>query len=401
MPTSRVTRFSVCLSLGLFAGPTWADAQVPTRSAQPALREPVLQAPGQPTLAPAQPAASPAPAPTPAAEPAPVSAAPPPSGVTPVPAPAAPPATSSSSQAATAAGGKGRGYSAANFSLSLDGGNVPLATVEGGAVVAEVIVVNVGPDNIRKKHVGNIKYEELSFDVGLDAKPVLEWIKSTWEGKQSRKTATVLVSDYSRKVVAERHFTDALITGTTIPTLDGASKDAAYIRVTVDPQEIRELGGSGQDAGYLNKPQQKKWLTSNFRFELGDLPGNRVARIESFTVGQKVAEDQVGEFREVQKQAGTLEFPNLKVTLSAADAEQWAKWHHEFVVNGKNGDDQEKNGAIVFLGPTMKDELGRVNLFNCGIFRFGAAPRESNAYHIATVTADLYCERMEMAMTGK
>jgi hypothetical protein len=273
--------------------------------------------------------------------------------------------------------------------------------VEGGAVAAEVVVENMGPDNIRKKHVGGIKLEELSFDVGLDAKPVFEWIKSTWEGKQSRKTGSVLVSDFNRKVIAERQFRDALITGTTIPTLDARSKDAAYIRVTVAPQEIRELGGSGQVAAHLNKPQQKKWLISSFSLELGDLPGKRVTRIESFTVGQKVAEDQVGVFREVQKQAGTLEFPNLKVTLSAADAEPWAKWHQEFVINGKNGDDQEKNGAIVFLGPNMRDELGRVNLFNCGIFRFGAAPREANTDKVAMVTADLYCERMELATTGK
>jgi tail tube protein gp19 len=404
VPTAVYIVLGVAVSLVVSVSSS-VSAQVPRpRAGDPAPRAviepaapapaeaPAAQAPGQPTAAPTA-AAPTEPAP---AEPAPVSAAPPPSGVTQLPPPAPPPATSSSSAAATAAG-KGRTYSAANFSLSLDGINVgPLAAVEGGAVAAEVVVENAGPDNIRKKHVAGVKYEELAFDVGLGAKPVIEWITSTWQGKQPRKSGSVQMADFSYNVRGERQFANALITGTTIPTLDGSSKETGYLTVTIAPESVREMGGSGAKAATNKSDRQKMWLRSNFSFELGDLPGKRVARIESFTVGQKVTEDQVGEFRDLEKQPGTLVFPDLKVTLSQADAEPWAKWHEEFVIKGNNGDAQEKNGAIVFLSPNMKDELGRINLFNCGIFRFGTPRLEANANRVALVTADLYCERMEL-----
>lgn len=402
IPTAVYLTFAVAFTLDLSV-PAAVSAQVPTverqpRAAVPA-REgviqtaapapaaaPAAQAPGQPTAAPA--AAAPA-------EPAPVSAAPPPSGVTQVPPAAAPPATASSSSAATAK--DSRSYGAGRFALVLDGAAVPLKSAEGGAAVGTVVVGQMGPDQVSKKHVADVKYEELSFEVGFDSKPVTEWIRSTWEGKAPRKNARLQMADLNYSVQGEREFTDALITGTTIPTLDAGSKNAAYLRVTVAPESVREMAGSGAVVKSANKAQ-KAWLASNFRLELGDLPGKRVSRIESFTVGQKVVGDQIGEFRGVQKQAGTLEFPDLKVTLSAADAGPWAKWHEEFVIKGNGGDAQEKNGAIVFLGPNLQDELGRINLFNCGIFRFGAMRLEANADQVARVTADLYCERMELVV---
>ena len=390
---STVIALAITVDLGL---PASISAQVPIqrqpRTAEPvrdgtiqtaAPAAPVAQTPGQPTAAP--PAAAPA-------EPAPVTAAPPPSGVTQVPPAAAPPTTASTSSAATAR--DSRSYSAGHFALVVDGANVPLKSAEGGAAVGTVVVGQMGPDQVSKKHVTGVKYEELSFEVGFDSKPVTEWIKSTWAGKAPRKDVRLQLADYNYSVKGEREFSNAIITGTTIPTLDAGSKNTAYLKVTVAPERVQEMGGSGAVAKSGNKAQ-KAWLVSSFRFELGDLPGKRVSRIESFTVGQKVAEDNVGISREPTKQSGTLVFPDLKVTLSAADAEPWAKWHTDFVVNGKSDDDQEKNGAIVFLAPNLKDELGRVNLFNCGIFRFGAERVEANADKAGRVTADLYCERME------
>jgi hypothetical protein len=370
-------------------------ATVPTRegviqTAAPAApapaAAPVTQPPGQPTTAPAA-------APT---EPAPVSAVPPPSGVTQVPPAAAPPATSSSSAAATAK--DARSYSSANFALSLDGMPVgSLRSAEGGAAVADVVVEKVGEDHVAKKHVAGVKYEELSFEVGFDAKPVTDWVASTWKGSFARKNGSLQLADFNYNVHGERQFTNALITGTTIPALDAASKDAAYLKVTIAPEYVREMAGSGKAQTSMNKGM-KQWRASNFRLVLGELETTRVHRIESFTVGQKVIESPVGEMRDYEKQAGTLVFPNLKITMAEVSSPSWAKWHDEFVIKGNSGEAQEKNGAIVFLDNAMKDELGRINLFNCGIFRFGAAPLEANRDRAAQVVADLYCERMELAI---
>ena len=408
----------VCLTCGLFvlAGfPKQALSQVPTRASEPVLRVPVRPESAPATASPqaAEPAPAPAPAAAPAptsaaptaaaptaaapAEPAPVSAAPAPSGVTQLPPAAAPPATASTSSAATAAP-KG-GYGAANFALSVDGVNAGiLHAVEGGAAVGTVVVGDLGPDNIRKKHVSGVKYEELSFDVGFDSKPVIDWVSDTWKGKYLKKNGSIQIADHNYNVVAERQFTDALITGTTIAALDASNaKKPVQLTVTVAPEYVRDVkgGGKAQPTSLKSRP-----MLAHFRFEMGDLEAS-VKRIEPFTVGQKVLADQVGQFREVVKQPNTLEFPNLTLRMMDRASPNWAKWQEDFLLKGNGGEGQEKDGAIVFLDPTLKKELGRINLFQCGLVRLGGDRQErSMDKGGGTLTAELYCERMELAITN-
>lgn len=398
-----ICAFAVCLTLGT-TGPGSASAQVPTVESQPRLAvpprgvtrpaapteaaAPAAQTPGQPTTAPAA-------DPAPATDPAPVSAAPPPSGVTPLPPAAAPPTTASSSAAATAK--DSRGYAAANFGLKLDGIQAgALKSVEGGAAVGEVVVERMGPDQVSKKHLGGVKYEDLSFEVSFDSKSVTDWIAATWKGSSARKSGSVVLSDYNYSVRGEREFKDAIITATTIPALDAGAKDPAFLKVTIAPESVREIAGSGK-AETSSKSAQKLWRASNFRFEMGDLE-TFVKRIESFTIGQKVTESGVGEERIATKQPATLEFPNLKISMLDRPSPNWEKWKDEFLLKGNSGEAQEKNGAIVFLDASLKNELGRINLFNCGLIRLGADRQEAMKEKAATVSADLYCERMELAI---
>lgn len=394
----------VCLTylglLSLAAFPKQAHSQVPTRAGEPVLRVPTRAEPATVPASPqaAEPASAPAPtaaAPAPA-EPAPVSGAPAPSGVTQLPPAAAPPATASSSSAATAK----YSYGVANFSLNLEGVDVgSLRAVEGGAAVGTVVVDNVGPDNTQKKHVAGVKYEPLTFDVGLESKPVVEWVSAAWQGKNPRKNGSVQIADQNFNVVGERQFTDALIIGTTVSALDAAdAKKLLMLTVTVAPQSVREVGASGKAQATSTK--NKLWSSSNFRFEMGDLETSFVKRIEPFTVGQKVTEDEVGEMRMLVKQPSTLEFPNLKIRMAARPYPNWAKWHEEFLLKGNGGEAQEKKGAIVFLDQTLKKELGRINLFNCGLIRLGGDRQEAAQVKAATVTADLYCERMDLAINN-
>ncbi|MEO8089649.1 MAG: hypothetical protein ABI703_05070 [Gemmatimonadales bacterium] len=404
VPTAVYVMFGIAVTLDISA-PISASAQVPTveraRPAMPArgavietaepvpAQAPAALPPGQPAVAPA--AAAPAAAAP--AEPAPVSAAPAPSGVTQLPPAAAPPATASSSSAATAV--SSRSYGSGNFALKLDGIPVgSLKSLAGGAALGDVVVERLGPDKVAKKHLGGIRYEEISFEVGFSAKPITDWIAASWKGSSARKNGSIQLADYNYNVRGEREFTSALITGTTIPTLDGGSKEPGFLTVTLAPEAVRQMAGSGRLASA--DVRGKQWMTSNFRFEMDGLDATRVIRIDSFTVSQRVTENPVGEMRDYEKEPAGIVFPNLKVTMAEVSAPSWAKWHEDFVVNGKSSDSEEKNGAIIFLDSSRSNELGRVNLFHCGIFRFGSEPAVAHHEGVARVTADLYCERMEL-----
>jgi T4-like virus tail tube protein gp19 len=380
-----------------------ASAQLPTRSSEPRLAVPrtelpVVQPPGQPTAT------------TTAAEPAsqPTAAVPPDtttsgsgsapvtqvtggaSGVTTVG--GGTPATSSSTYAATAT--SDRAYATGKSVLTLSGIQVAtLNNVVGGTATSDVVLEKLGPDHVQKKHVSGVKYEDLSFAAGLDSKPLLDWVAASFAGQYTRKDGSILGLDYSNTVRSELTFFQALPTRLTIPTLDAAGKDAASLTVTLAPEYTRLTHGSGAK-GPLPKAQQR-WSTSGFRFEMAGLDGSRVNRIESITIQQKVVDNAVGESRDYQKEPAALEYSNVKVSLSASSAQTWQDWYNDFLINGNNGDDKERDGAIVFLSQSLT-ELGRLNLYHCGIYRLAPKPQDSRSEAIARLTAELYCERMEL-----
>jgi hypothetical protein len=391
-PTSIYLTMAIATSI-LAASPNPASAQVPDASTTPRLAVPARGAAPAPAAAPAvQPPGQPTAAAAP--EPAPVTAAPPPSGVTQLPPAAAAPATSSSSQAATAAAT--RGYVAGRFGLTLDGLQIGwLRSVEGGAAWSEVVIERPGPGNVAAKHLAGLRYEDISVTTDLQSKGLSEWIAASWKSGAPRKNGSIQSADYNNTVVSEQEFFNALLVETTLPALDGASKDAAHITVKIAPEYTRLKPGTGAKAqAAADTKTQRKWLASTFKFEMAGLDATKVNKIDSFTVGQRVQENPVGEMRDYEKAPGVVEFPNLRITLAASSAKTWLDWHNDFVIKGNNGAGQERSGAIVYLDASMKEELGRVNLSNCGIFKLSPAKVESGSEQLQRLVAELYCEQM-------
>ncbi|HEX6058061.1 MAG TPA: phage tail protein [Gemmatimonadaceae bacterium] len=285
--------------------------------------------------------------------------------------------------------------------LVVDGAPVAVGSAEGGVLTADVIAAQAGPDGSTKKHLGPTRVEDLVVQVGLDSKEMLDWIGATWRGNAAPKNVTLQTADHNRKVVAEREFSNAQIVETTIPALDGSSKERGWITVRVAAQGVSQKAGSGaMSSAAAVGAKQKAWMTSNFRLRLGNLPANRVSRIESFTVstGTPSSARGAGASREAVRAApaGGDRIPNLTVTFSDADAKAWTDWYDAFVVKGNNGDAAEVNGAIELLGPDLKEPMATITLGNCGIVRLAPAAAEGAGDRVARTTAELYCERMTL-----
>jgi hypothetical protein len=272
-------------------------------------------------------------------------------------------------------------------SLALDG--IPCGFVrsaDGGDVYGLVVKEKVGPDFFVKKHIGGVKYEEIHVQVGLDlAQNFYDWIVASWKENYSRKDGSVIVSDANLNAVTELDFFHAIVTDVTFPALDAASKDAFHLDVKLAPEYTRRKKGAGKVTAA--KPK-KPALASSFRVDLDGLPTAKVSRVESFTVSQTIVTDDIGDGRDVATEPGKLDFPNLTITLAAAGADAWSQWADDLIVQGKDQDSNEKNGAIVLLSSDLKTELARVSLFGVGIWRLRRVPPK--------LVADLYCERMEL-----
>jgi hypothetical protein len=286
-----------------------------------------------------------------------------------------------------------RSYVSGNFFLTLNGVKTGvIKSVDGGGISAEVINEPQGPNYFTKKRIGQPKYEDFAIQVGFsNGKQLYDWIQQTWNMARPRVSGSIISADYNWDAKSERQFTNALLTETTIPAMDGTSKEPAYITLKFAPEFIRSVKASGKLTA--EKMEQKIFLPSNFRLQIDGLDCSKVTKIESFTVKQGVASKDIGSARDSQKEPGKLEFPNLKITIAETAAQSFIDWHENFVIKGNNNDSKEKNGSLTLLSTNRQTEFAKIEFFNMGIFRI--QPDKTPASdQIRRLTIELYVERM-------
>jgi hypothetical protein len=296
--------------------------------------------------------------------------------------------------------GKGRSYTPGNFVLDVEGYSVAfLKKFSGLSMQGDVVNNDLGPDNVQKKHIANIKWTSGKASIGIGmGKGMYDWIRMSFDKAYMPKNGSFTAADFDYKAQARIDFESALITSVTVPTLDGSSKDAAYFDVEFEPEKVRWSKGGGEDIRSKLGPKQKAWLCSNFRFELGGLPTQRVAKIDSFTWKCSVTPDQIGIHREPTKHPAKVTVPDIKVSISYADHQAWADWAKKWFVDGHHLEGDELNGRIVFLGPDMTKELGEITLENVGLKSFSDDDMEANSEKIKRFTAELYVEKMKFGI---
>jgi hypothetical protein len=272
---------------------------------------------------------------------------------------------------------------AARFQLELDGKACGFVdSVEGGSVTAEVVAEAPGAEHYLKKHLGAAAPEPIVLTFGLTLAPaVYAWLADAWDGNQSRPDGRIVFADATFAAMQELEFRRASVASVTFPKLDGSSKDAGRLTVVLEPEETSFQKASGKlKASTATKTKQ--WLASQFSLVVDGLDAKQVAQVDSFTVVTGSA---------------PIDFPGLRVTLAEAGAATWRDWHRDFVVQGMNDDGQERSGALVLFDPTLQ-EIGRVELAGLGIHRLALQKAEAGRESVARVVAELYCERMELAL---
>jgi hypothetical protein len=274
-----------------------------------------------------------------------------------------------------------RASTAGRFFLQLDGETWPLSSFRGGTITGSVVGA---PDSagVVRKRVAGLVFEPFVVEVGLPlGEAVRRAATAMLDRTARRQTGTIVAADYVARALSYLDFRDALLTEVAIPTLDGTSKESGLIAITFSAERITRRPGDGAKVTPAVTPTQKAWLTSNFRLRLGNLPTNRVSRIDAFTIRQLMP-------------AG-VEYPNLRVTLSAVDAQPWQQWFDDFVIAGKNTKKDELPGSIELLDASRKEVLAAIELAQVGIF---GLERDIGAGGdaLARIRAALYVEEMKL-----
>lgn len=293
-------------------------------------------------------------------------------------------------------------YAAGKYALELDGRVVGwLHSAEGGQAVADVVTEEFGDDWLQKKHIGNVKYEEITVTVadGM-SRELFQWVRDFTQNKAGRKNGAIIAADYTYSEISRLEFHNAVITELGLPALDAASKDAAKMTIKFAPEYTRMNAGSGKKLA-IDAKGQKKWLPANFRLRIDGLEeaSSRVSKIEAFTIKQKVAANAAGELRDYEKEPAKVEIPNLVITFPESYAKPLYDWHEDFVIRGNNSEEQEKGGTLEYLAPNMTDVLYTITFKHLGIFKLTPDKMEAGTEQIRRVKAEMYCEEMTFVFT--
>jgi phage tail-like protein len=218
-----------------------------------------------------------------------------------------------------------RAYSAAHFALALDGVTCGvIRSMEGGGVKVDVTSYRVGAHHPTWKQLGKAKFEPIKLQIGMAvATPFAKWIEGAFAGDFQRKNGALQAGDFFYKERARRDFTNAIISEVTLPALNAADKNAAYMGVSIVPEKITfTKGGGGDIARPEGSEKQKLWTACNFDFVLDGLDQavfRRVTKIEALTIKTSVIEYHVGGQLEPYKSGSRMEYPNITITMPEAD----------------------------------------------------------------------------------
>jgi len=294
-----------------------------------------------------------------------------------------------------------RTYTGGNFVLDIDGYSVGyLKKFEGLGMTADIAENKLGPDLVIKKHVANIKWEPAKAEVGIGmGMGMYQWIQASFKKNFATKNGTFTAANFDHKAQSQLTFMNALITEVTCPKLSGDDKNSAYFTVGFEAEQVRWAPGGGEDIRAKIGGKQKAWLCSNFRVEIGSLPCNRVASVDSWTWKQSVVSDQLGIYKEATKHPAAVSVPDIKLAISYADHDAWSKAARKWFIDGAHLESDEMTGRIVFLGPNLKDELGEVTLHNVGFKKFSDEAAEGGSDKVKRFNVELYVEQMEFKIS--
>lgn len=294
-----------------------------------------------------------------------------------------------------------RSYTSGHFELLIDGhaSTAYLKSVDGGFAKAQLVDEPVGPSNERIKHTSVVDIDPFTIDFGISgADDILRWIQSSWNKKYGRRNGSVSHANFNLKKTFEHEFREALITETSFPALDGSSKEAAYMKIKVQPEYVRakKLAGNEVAKGNLGQ-KQKMWMASGFRLNIDGIDETRYTnKVEAFTIKQGIKKLYTGQERFPQIEPTKIEFPNITGTIALEYADKLIQWHDKYVMAGQSDPKAQKTGSIEFLTPQRDKTIFSINMYEVGIQSLQVLPSQANQDAIKRVKFELYVGRMDL-----
>jgi len=270
------------------------------------------------------------------------------------------------------------------------GGESQIVVSAGGGTAVGIVTSTPSADGQHDKRLSGVNYEDIIIEVSPTALP--KSLADVLSGKYVPLSGSLRFGSFDYKTVRRLSFQNAMISSVRFPALDAASKEAARVEFTLSPESTKEEAVKGEDMKGAASSKQKSAMVNFFRVQLGELPANRVSKVTPIELRAESREAGASKQRGDSKEPAGFEIPNIKLTISAVDAEPWRKWHHDSVISGKT---DEKTMVVELVDATMKDVLLGLELTGVGIVAVRDEPQES-VDKIARIEVEVYAEGLRL-----
>jgi phage tail-like protein len=293
-----------------------------------------------------------------------------------------------------------RGYSAGKYVLVIDGvSQGPVHSVEGGHATSDVVTEKLGPDTTTKKHIGNVKYDDVTFKCGLDTPSALsDWLKAALNKSAAPKNVTLIGADSNNSEVEEQQFTHALITEIGFPACDASSKDAAYLQVKFSPEVAKQVLTNKGKPVSVTGGSVKNWIPANFRLTIPGVDCTKVSKIEAITWKGKASSASAGAptIGGSSVAAGGGSVSNLVVTVATSSAKDFLDWQKNTMLKGAQAAQLQKTGALDFMSSNLQSRVASLALKNLMLFKMTADKTGAPGDTVQRMTIEMTVEAVSM-----
>lgn len=190
---------------------------------------------------------------------------------------------------------------------------------------------------------GSVKCDPLMIEADL-ASVISEpggpaWLSGALRSGAMVSAGTISALNFDNAVQYVLSFERAGISSIRIGDLDGASKEAAELHVTLTPSRSQWKKDAGKEA-IQQGAKTKRILAANFRVKLDNLPTQRIVKIAD-----------IGARRDDKTGAWTC--TPVQLDLSMSDFEPWLAWHTE----AATGKTSKRTMTIELLDASLKEAM--------------------------------------------
>lgn len=292
--------------------------------------------------------------------------------------------------------GSVRAYSAGEAALEVDGMRIPLLSAEGGNAFAEYALDPPGPDLIQRKHITNVKFEDIVIQVPVGAaKGLASWIGATLGKGPQAKSGAIVYSDLQFNETKRLEFVNTVLTDITLPACDAATRDQAALTLRLSPESARLSGPKGNGSKPTVKGRTAMATTNAFRLNIQGLENacRSIMKVSALSARRPVVPDAA--VRQATKQFAALECSMLNITLAERDAGPFFSWFGEVT---QQGNAAERPGRLEFLATDGATVVAVADVGNLGIVRYAPTAFASAAESVQSVLVEMYCETLSLTL---